>query len=201
MQADAVQWKSIQIDAKRCKSRPFLEMVGTETMITTGHSHTLLFDFTFSGWLWPALTLHTPRASCHITNERLIASLMHKYRLQHPVSVASAGMWQKKGRAGRMCSEESVIILFLISALTSLFPAIWRGCRWAATVAQTHQQAQRVARFERRILEGNGPFAANACQCCILALWCWPAARSTDVGCPASRQHNIYAHLASKTCP
>lgn len=202
MQADAVQWEGLLDDAKRLKSRPFLGMFGTETTITIGPSSTLPFDFMDSGWLCPDSALYnTPTASCHVTNEQLITSLKHKYRLQHPLSVASAGMWRKKGRAGRMCSEESVILLFLISALTSLFPAIWRGCRGPATVAEAHQQAQSAARFERRILEGNGLFAANACQCCILALWCWPAARSADVGCPASRQGNIYTHLASKTCP
>lgn len=58
----------------------------------------------------------TPTASCHVTNEHLITSLKHKYRLQHPVCVASAGGWRMKRTAGRMCSAESVIILFLISA-------------------------------------------------------------------------------------
>lgn len=68
-------------------------------------------------WLY-----NTPTASCHVTNEHLITSLKHKYRLQHPVSVASAGGWRMKRRAGPMRSAESVIILSLISASPTRSP-------------------------------------------------------------------------------
>lgn len=68
-----------------------LEMLGPETAITTGPVDTLLLDFMDCGD--PALTLqHSPPPRCHVTNEQLIISLKHKYRLPLPVSVAAAGV-------------------------------------------------------------------------------------------------------------
>lgn len=52
---------------------------------------------------------------------------------------------EAEGRADRAgcVARKSAIVLFLISALTSLFTAIWRGCRGPAAVAETHRQAPR----------------------------------------------------------
>lgn len=58
-------------------------------------------------------------------------------------------------------------------------------------VAELDSQARTTARLKKKILEEKCLFAVHACLSCVLALWFWPAARSADVGCPASQQDNI----------
>lgn len=49
MRADAVRKRSVLNDAKRRKSRPFLETFGPDGVVTTGPASTLLVDFTDCG--------------------------------------------------------------------------------------------------------------------------------------------------------
>lgn len=58
-------------------------------------------------------------------------------------------------------------------------------------VAELDSRARSAARLEKKILEGKSLFAVHACLSCVLALWCWTAACSADVGRPASQQDNI----------
>lgn len=109
-----------------------------------------------------------------------ITSLEHKYRLQPPLACHGRRKRRRGGEQGGCVGRNQSSFSLLISALTSLFAAIWRGCRGPAAAAGTHQQAERVARFESRNPGGKWPFFAA--QCCILAPWRWPPARGADVG-------------------
>lgn len=95
------------------------------------------------------------------------------------------------GLSHRMCSQEPVITLFLISLFTPLFTTIWRGCQGLAWWQnQTHRLGAPPGSRGKSWRE-KAFFAVRACLPCVLALWCWTAACSADVGCPASQQDNI----------
>lgn len=86
-----------------------------------------------------------------------------------------------------MHSQEPVIILFLICLVTPPVHCHLERMPGTGLVAELGSRAQKA----KKSLEENGLFAVHACLSCVLALWCWLAASSADVSCPASQQDNI----------
>ena len=74
------------------------------------------------------------------------------------------------GLCHRMCGQESVTALFLISMLPPCSQPSGEDARDWPGGKIIDSLVQSTARLERKILEGNGLFADHACQSCILTL-------------------------------
>lgn len=115
-------------------------------------------------------------------------------RGEHPVFMATAGIWREEEENGTRPPDVLSGTSHHSPPNLPVHPLVHHHLeRMPGTglVAELDSRARSAARLEKKILEGKSLFAVHACLSCVLALWCWTAACSADVGCPASQQDNI----------